>query len=271
MKHWQELGQILERVLSPCPRGPARRPRHVTRIRGSAYRRPGARLLIETDGAALGGISGGCLEEDVREVGPAGAAHRPLARCCTTRRAPTTRRSGASGSAATARWTSPSSPSRSKPRSAPGRGCARCSRGTSRSRSSLAAEDGGRAQVLVAGESGRLAGAPRRRRRRRARRSRPRSRRPARRRSSCTRMAGRTVFTEVLRAAADAARVRRRRRRPAPRRPRPPASASASSSPTTAPPMLTAERFPQAHAVVLDAPGRRVGGAARETRTPTRW
>jgi xanthine/CO dehydrogenase XdhC/CoxF family maturation factor len=39
------------------------------RIEGSAYRRPGAKLLIEEGGASLGGISGGCLEEDVREVG----------------------------------------------------------------------------------------------------------------------------------------------------------------------------------------------------------
>ena len=41
----------------------------VTRIEGSAYRRPGARLLIEPEGAMTGGVSGGCLEEDVRRVG----------------------------------------------------------------------------------------------------------------------------------------------------------------------------------------------------------
>ena len=32
---------------------------------GSSYRRPGARLLILSDGSRLGSISGGCLEEDV--------------------------------------------------------------------------------------------------------------------------------------------------------------------------------------------------------------
>ena len=32
---------------------------------GSSYRRPGARLLLTVDGARLGSISGGCLEEDV--------------------------------------------------------------------------------------------------------------------------------------------------------------------------------------------------------------
>jgi xanthine/CO dehydrogenase XdhC/CoxF family maturation factor len=34
-------------------------------ISGSSYRRPGARLLVRTDGTRLGSISGGCLEEDV--------------------------------------------------------------------------------------------------------------------------------------------------------------------------------------------------------------
>ena len=81
MKHWQELGQILERVRSllPARAGPAALA-IVTRIEGSAYRRPGAKLLIEADGAALGGVSGGCLEEDVRAGRAAGDAQRPLAR-----------------------------------------------------------------------------------------------------------------------------------------------------------------------------------------------
>ena len=39
------------------------------RVEGSAYRRPGAKLLIEEDGRTLGSISGGCLEADVREIG----------------------------------------------------------------------------------------------------------------------------------------------------------------------------------------------------------
>src|SRR5438270_11060704 len=34
-------------------------------VRGSSYRRPGARLLLRKDGTRLGSISGGCLEEDV--------------------------------------------------------------------------------------------------------------------------------------------------------------------------------------------------------------
>ena len=34
-------------------------------VSGSSYRRPGARLLIESDGSRVGSISGGCLEADV--------------------------------------------------------------------------------------------------------------------------------------------------------------------------------------------------------------
>lgn len=37
----------------------------VVRVGGSAYRRPGARLLVTDDGRRMGSISGGCLEGDV--------------------------------------------------------------------------------------------------------------------------------------------------------------------------------------------------------------
>lgn len=37
----------------------------VVRVEGSAYRRPGARMLIAEDGNWWGGISGGCLEGDI--------------------------------------------------------------------------------------------------------------------------------------------------------------------------------------------------------------
>ncbi|WP_404425037.1 XdhC family protein [Nibricoccus sp. IMCC34717] len=47
-------------------------------IEGSAYRRPGARLAWLTDGCRAGGISGGCVEEDLlehaREVATSGSA-----------------------------------------------------------------------------------------------------------------------------------------------------------------------------------------------------
>lgn len=34
-------------------------------VEGSSYRRPGARLLVRTDGSSIGSISGGCLEAEV--------------------------------------------------------------------------------------------------------------------------------------------------------------------------------------------------------------
>jgi len=37
----------------------------VVRLAGSAYRKPGARLLVLPDGTMAGGVSGGCLEADV--------------------------------------------------------------------------------------------------------------------------------------------------------------------------------------------------------------
>lgn len=39
----------------------------VVRTRGSAYRRPGARMLIAGDGTTVGSVSGGCLETEVAE------------------------------------------------------------------------------------------------------------------------------------------------------------------------------------------------------------
>ena len=68
VKHWQETERLLDRLLRPgSPQRAALAV--VVRIEGSAYRRPGAKLLIEEKGTGLGGVSGGCLEEDVRQVG----------------------------------------------------------------------------------------------------------------------------------------------------------------------------------------------------------
>jgi xanthine dehydrogenase accessory factor len=85
VKHWQEMAQIVDRVVHLGREGKATALAIVVDIRGSAYRRPGAKLLIEGGregegegdgdgdgagaGAFLGGVSGGCLEEDVREIG----------------------------------------------------------------------------------------------------------------------------------------------------------------------------------------------------------
>jgi xanthine dehydrogenase accessory factor len=68
MKHWRETSEIVERVLGLVAAGRRAALATVVRIVGSSYRRPGARFLIEDDGHTLGGVSGGCLEADVREI-----------------------------------------------------------------------------------------------------------------------------------------------------------------------------------------------------------
>jgi xanthine dehydrogenase accessory factor len=69
VKQWQETGEILERVAQLEAAGQGAALATVVRISGSAYRRPGAKFLIAEEGSTLGGISGGCLEEDVRQNG----------------------------------------------------------------------------------------------------------------------------------------------------------------------------------------------------------
>jgi xanthine/CO dehydrogenase XdhC/CoxF family maturation factor len=69
VKQWQETGEILERVAQLEAAGQGAALATVVRISGSAYRRPGAKFLIAEEGSTLGGVSGGCLEEDVRQNG----------------------------------------------------------------------------------------------------------------------------------------------------------------------------------------------------------
>lgn len=59
----KELQAIVGALLSPSA-GPAVLATLV-QVRGSSYRRPGARLFLTADGRRIGSISGGCLEEDV--------------------------------------------------------------------------------------------------------------------------------------------------------------------------------------------------------------
>jgi len=79
VKQWQETLEILDRLAELTKSGERAAVACVVQIAGSAYRRPGARFLIAPDGSTLGGISGGCLEEDVRQTGLAaidsGACH----------------------------------------------------------------------------------------------------------------------------------------------------------------------------------------------------
>ena len=68
MNHWKETAEILSRLAELKAAGRRAALATVTHIVGSAYRRPGAKFLIEETGDTLGSVSGGCLEADVREV-----------------------------------------------------------------------------------------------------------------------------------------------------------------------------------------------------------
>lgn len=68
MKTWQETSLLLEEAAQLVAAGRRAALATVVRIAGSAYRRPGAKLLVADDGVMSGGVSGGCLESDVREV-----------------------------------------------------------------------------------------------------------------------------------------------------------------------------------------------------------
>ncbi|HEX6070250.1 MAG TPA: XdhC family protein [Longimicrobiaceae bacterium] len=68
MKHWQETRQILDRLAALRAEGTRAALATVVRVRGSAYRRPGAKLLVDERGQTVGNVSGGCLDQDVRAV-----------------------------------------------------------------------------------------------------------------------------------------------------------------------------------------------------------
>jgi|HubBroStandDraft_3_1064219.scaffolds.fasta_scaffold00159_13 xanthine dehydrogenase accessory factor len=71
MNHWKESAEVLARLEKLAAAGERAALATVVGIAGSAYRRPGAKLLIEEAGGTLGSVSGGCLEADVREVAKA--------------------------------------------------------------------------------------------------------------------------------------------------------------------------------------------------------
>jgi xanthine/CO dehydrogenase XdhC/CoxF family maturation factor len=68
VKHWLETSQVLARLAEVHGAGGSAALATVVRVRGSAYRHEGAKLLVEADGRTTGNVSGGCLELDVREV-----------------------------------------------------------------------------------------------------------------------------------------------------------------------------------------------------------
>jgi xanthine dehydrogenase accessory factor len=68
MNHWKETAEILTRLAELKAAGKRAALATVVHIVGSAYRRPGAKFLIEETGDTLGSVSGGCLEAEVREI-----------------------------------------------------------------------------------------------------------------------------------------------------------------------------------------------------------
>jgi xanthine dehydrogenase accessory factor len=68
MKRWAETRELLDRLARLRADGKRAALATVIRVDGSAYRREGAKLLVDEDGTTWGNVSGGCLEADVREV-----------------------------------------------------------------------------------------------------------------------------------------------------------------------------------------------------------
>ena len=63
-----EIDAILEAAAALGARGERFALATVISVRGSSYRRPGARLLVPEHGAPVGLISGGCLEEEAARL-----------------------------------------------------------------------------------------------------------------------------------------------------------------------------------------------------------
>jgi xanthine/CO dehydrogenase XdhC/CoxF family maturation factor len=63
-----ELTDVLSAIESLSARGEKLALATIVAVRGSTYRRPGARLLVPEEGEWIGNISGGCLENDVADV-----------------------------------------------------------------------------------------------------------------------------------------------------------------------------------------------------------
>jgi len=65
MPAMKELREILDAYETIRRQGRAAALATVVAVSGSSYRRPGARMLLTSDGGVVGGVSGGCLESDV--------------------------------------------------------------------------------------------------------------------------------------------------------------------------------------------------------------
>ena len=67
MKSWRETALVFREIETLLAAGRAGALATLVNLEGSGYRRPGAKLLIREDGSMLGQVSGGCLENDLRE------------------------------------------------------------------------------------------------------------------------------------------------------------------------------------------------------------
>ena len=63
-----EIGDVLAAIEALSAKGERMALATIVAVRGSTYRRPGARLLVPEEGAPVGNISGGCLEGDVADM-----------------------------------------------------------------------------------------------------------------------------------------------------------------------------------------------------------
>src|SRR5712691_12565177 len=63
-----EISDVLAAIESLSEKGERMALATIVAVRGSTYRRPGARLLVPENGAPIGNISGGCLEGDVADL-----------------------------------------------------------------------------------------------------------------------------------------------------------------------------------------------------------
>jgi len=63
-----EITDVLEAIEALDAQGQRMALATIVAVRGSTYRRPGARLLVPEEGAPIGNISGGCLEGDVADM-----------------------------------------------------------------------------------------------------------------------------------------------------------------------------------------------------------
>ncbi len=63
-----EIADVLAAIESLRAKGERMALATIVAVRGSTYRRPGARLLVPEAGAPIGNISGGCLEGDVADM-----------------------------------------------------------------------------------------------------------------------------------------------------------------------------------------------------------